>query len=129
MEINKKANTTFELVQNGRSGEIVYTSNSKCIRFYYEISGTPRFDILLAPINLRELEKPKGEVLSIEMQLEVLTDLRRWLIEKKIKSDIDLPSDISLSNEKCGWNQCNKHRINGKAYCIDHFNKTLLRNP
>jgi hypothetical protein len=117
----------FQMNSSGRSGSITYQSADKKIKVYWEMSGAPEYDILLAPIDLKEWNEPKGVKIQLEMQKDILQKLRKWTKEQKLKTDIDLPNNLEFEEKPCAWMGCNEHRLKGSAYCSGHYDENLLR--
>ena len=117
----------FQMNGSGRSGTITYASEGSRVEIYWEMSGVPQYDILLAPIDLREWTEPKGVKLQSEDQKSILRKLRKWTKERKLKTDIDLPDNLELEDKACAWMGCNERRLMGLAYCPRHYDESLLR--
>ena len=91
------------------------------------MSGVPEYDILLAPMDLKEWDEPKGVNISLERQIKILQKLRLWTKEQKLKTDIDLPINLDFEDKPCVCMGCNEHRLKGSAYCSRHYDENLLR--
>jgi len=117
----------FKMNNRGRSGSITYHSADNMIEVYWEMSGVPEYDILLAPIDLREWDEPKGVKIQLEMQIDILQKLRKWTKEQKLKTDIDRPNNSQFEDKPCAWVGCNEHRLMDSAYCDRHYDENLLR--
>jgi len=113
--------------KSGRDGIITYHEGAMSIEIYWERSGSPLYDICLATIDLREWKNPKGVKIDKEHQLEILRNLRQWLKDQNIKSNIDLHSEIETIDRRCAWRKCDQRRIKGSAYCPYHYDYNLLR--
>ena len=122
-----KNENQFKMNRSGRSGSITYQSGDKKIEIYWEMSGVPEYDILLAPIDLKEWYNPKGVKIPLEVQMQILQELRSWFKEQNLKTEIDLPYNLELEDKPCSWVGCNKHRLKGFAYCSRHYDENLLR--
>jgi len=120
-----KLNTKIEIQSHGRYGSVIYQKNSNTIELYWEMSGSKKYAILLAPLDLRKWQD-ENEI-PINEQLEILADLRCWLKRENIKTDIDLPEEIELENKVCIHSGCNETRIKNSAYCLRHYNESLLK--
>jgi len=116
----------FKMSKHGRSGTIIYQSGDNMIEIEWEKSGSTKFDILLAPMDLREWTEPKGLMISFEMQIEILQKLRSWLKDHKLKADIDSPV-FDVEDTKCIWAGCSRKRLRGFVYCNRHYDENLLR--
>lgn len=95
------------------------------MEFEWEMSGVPEKDILVAPLDLTRWDSgqeiPRGE------QTVILDHLRRWLAEKKTRSDLSRPADQIDESVTCVASGCNEPVLVGSAYCGVHFDETLLR--
>ena len=101
------------------SGPIVYREGNLSIEIPWEWSGNPNYDICFSPIELRWWDE--------EHQLKILYKLRQWLKDQNMKSTIDLPSEIEITDRSCVWANCSDRRIKGSAYCLRHYDLNLLR--
>ena len=115
------------MTRSVRNGCIIYKSDDKNLEIYWEMSGVPEYDMLLAPVDLREWKYPKDEKIPRNKHMEILHKLRDWLRDQRLKSDIDLPSRVEFADKPCGWVECNQQQVKGSAYCLDHLNEILLR--
>jgi len=52
------AGENFTLRSDGRSGVISYTYGTHSIDIPWEMSGSPRYDILVAPLDMRHWDVP-----------------------------------------------------------------------
>ncbi len=120
-------NNDFTMKSSGRCGAVIYQSGEDKIEIEWEISGVPENDILLAPMDLREWNEPKGTEIPRDKQIEILHKLRSWTKEQKLKTDIDLPLNLEFEDDPCLWVGCNEHKIKGFAYCSQHYDENLLR--
>jgi len=110
----------------GREGSIYFKEGDKLLDFEWEMSGVPRFDILLYGLNASSWTLPKGVPIPIAKQLELLTRLRVFLAGMKIKTDIDLPVDLSESKEPCMWSGCGQRSLQASMYCRHHLDLVYL---
>lgn len=117
----------FKMNTCGRCGSIIYQTADNKIEIDYEMSGVSEYDILLAPMDLREWDEPKGVSIPFETQIEILQKLRKWTKEQKIKTDIDAPKSLVSENEMCGRIRCDEHRLHSSVYCRNHYDENLLR--
>jgi hypothetical protein len=117
----------------GRDGHIVYREPPKELEMYWErgvqngIDGSRSYPVLIT-CDFRFWLKPKGEILSEQHQLAILTALRRWLSAQGACSSIDLPDDESEESINCVWRDCRNHRLSGYYYCRQHFDLSCLAN-
>jgi hypothetical protein len=109
----------------GRSGLITYRELNRELKVYWELSGSPQYDILVSPEFLSWSNTPE-ERLSEEKQLSLLFALRKWLSAQNIRSDIDQPSDLSEDASPCIWAECNGNRLRHYYYCKHHFDLSCL---
>ena len=117
----------FTMRCSGRCGVIVYHSGKREIEIEWEMSGVPEHDILLAPIDLRQWNEPKGIEIPRDKQIEILRALRSWTKAEKLRTDIDLPLRVEFEDNPCGWAGCSEPRIKDSAYCSNHYDENLLR--
>jgi hypothetical protein len=112
--------------RHGRDGYIYYVENGRLCEMYYELSCVKDYDINFFPIDLREWLNPKGTKIAVEHQLRILCNLRQWLTNENIKSSVDLPSELTITDQSCVWANCNEHKIKGFAICLHHYNLSFL---
>ena len=113
------------MTSSGRSGAIKYQNAGKSLSIGWEMAGTAKYDICIAPVDLRTWAVPKGLEIPIEKQLEILDLLREFLSKKNIRSDIQLPNQ-KLSNDVCMIAGCSSLALEGTAYCPAHFSRNML---
>jgi len=116
----------FKWISDGRDGTIVLTQDGHSLEIYWEMSGSIEYHIALAPVDLRQWQVPANSSIIEEQQLEILYQLREWLKSHKVKSDLDLPITLYKSNEICRCRGCDKKQLQDKAYCLYHYDLTLL---
>ena len=121
------AKNGFYNCYHGREGFIYYVEDGHLCEIGYESSGVKEYDIALASVDLREWERPKGMTIPRDKQLEILQELRSWLKEQKLRTRIDLRTNIEFVDRRCAWKECNEKRIKGSAYCPHHYDTNLLR--
>ena len=112
---------------SGRDGTITYSDLGRSLEIYWEMSGVPQYDILVAPLNLKQWKIPADEAIPRTKQREILEGLRSWLKSQGKRADIDRPSQIEYSSENCVWAGCSQKALRNSAYCLEHFDETLLR--
>ena len=117
----------FMLRSDGRSGVISYTCGTHAIDIPWEMSGSSRYHILVAPLDLRHWDVPTEEPIPRAQQKDILVRLRRWLASQSTRSDIDLPTQTEQSPRTCAWYGCQRMSLADSAYCPEHFDETLLR--
>lgn len=76
---------------------MVYVEDHRTLTFGWEMSGAADQHILLAPLNLNYWTSPATEKVPISKQLEILAQLRDWLTNQGIKSDIERPHSTTSS--------------------------------
>ena len=105
---------------------MVYIEDDRTLEFAWEISSSfATQPILLAPLNLNRWTTPEGERVPVSKQLEILAQLRDWLSNQGIKSDIDRPSSTT-SGKRCVWAGCTHPQLDGVVHCASHFDMMLL---
>ena len=115
----------FEMSRETRGGWMVYDEDGRTLQFQWEMSGSGGQHILLAPVNLNRWTGPADEKIPVAKQLEILAQLRDWLANQQIKSDIERPQSTS-SGQRCVWADCTNSRLDGLAHCASHFDMMLL---
>jgi hypothetical protein len=119
---------SFTFHADGRTGAISYSDGLHSIDIPWEMSGSERYDVLLAPLDLRYWRLPAREPIPHANQKDILVRLRQWLASRGARSDIDLPVESTLSSQRCAWRECQRMSVVGSAYCAEHFDETLLRS-
>jgi hypothetical protein len=92
---------SFSMTTSGRCGSFTYTEAGKILDVDWEMSGVSHYDILIAPVDLREWQFPQGEKISEDQQKIILARLRDWLAAQRFRTDIDLPQFTELSGTTC----------------------------
>jgi len=110
----------------GRDGYILYNEEERDIKIYWEASGVLKYNIIFSTLNLKKWSDTPGIEINIEKQLEILHRLRKWLKENKIKSNIEPPKKIIVTDQHCHWKNCKDNKIEGSAFCLKHFDFNLL---
>jgi hypothetical protein len=118
---------TFLLKSSGRSGTIAFEKGGHNLDICWEMSGSPEYDILLAPIDLQKWNKPIGKDIPRAEQFEILNELRLWLKGQNIKTDLDLPPTNDKECRPCICAGCNIPALEGIVYCAFHYDDMLLR--
>jgi hypothetical protein len=106
---------------SGQCGTISYCEPGKSLEVYWELSGAPQYDILVAPVDLTHWRTPADEAIPRIKQREIFAKLRRWLQSQGKRADIDPPSEIRYSSEDCVWSGCKQKALMNSAYCLEHF--------
>ena len=120
------ATGNFEGQLTGRCGFITYQESNRELRVYWEISGSPTYDILVSP-DFRAWSNASNESLSEEKQLSLLRALRSWLKAQNRRSDIDRPADLSEEPSRCLWAGCSNNKLKTYYYCRYHLDLSCLR--
>jgi hypothetical protein len=81
----------FEMSREMRGGWMIYVEDDRTLTFAWEMSGSASQHVLLAPLNLNRWTTPAGETVPVSKQLEIVAQLRDWLSNQGITSDIDRP--------------------------------------
>ena len=115
----------FKRTFQGRCGSVECADSVNVVDIDWEISGTSDYDILLAPLDLRQWKS--GTPIPKNTQHDILNELRLWLIEQNIRSDVARPRRVSNSNGFCQRSGCSKQAIDGLMYCAFHYDENLLR--
>jgi hypothetical protein len=92
-----------------------------------DLSGVSHYDILMAPVDLRQWHFPQGEKIPEDQQKIILTRLREWLAAKRLRTDVDLPQFSEVSEQPCVRAGCPNKALKGSAYCLEHLSLTALR--
>jgi len=115
----------FEFHSHGRSGDIRCSDGENVVVIMWEMSGSPDYDILLAPLDLGRWES--GAEIPRDTQHRILAELRAWLVSQKIRSDAASPPEAQESGELCRRAGCADRALTGSAYCAFHYDESLLR--
>lgn len=115
----------FEMSRDLRGGRMVYEEDGRTLEFRWEMSGAAGQHILLAPLDLDRWTAPAGERVPVAKQLEILAQLRDWLSNQQIRSDIERPPSTA-SGQRCAWVGCTDPRLDGLTHCALHFDMMLL---
>jgi hypothetical protein len=91
------------------------------------MSGSPDRDILMGPLDFAKWTSHPEQAIPEEKQLSLLSQLRRWLTDHALRSDVDLPTDISEDAAKCARLDCDRRKLRASAYCRYHFDLACLR--
>lgn len=115
----------FTSEDKGRCGYIYYREGDKMREIGWEMSGVPELDILVDGIKAT-WTIPAHVPIPIEQRLEILGRLRAFLAGRKLKTNVDLPADLSLTTERCRLLGCTQYRLRGQAYCRQHFDLSFV---
>jgi hypothetical protein len=108
-----------------RGGWMVYEEHGRTLQFSWEMAGFADHHLSLAPVNLNRWTSPAGEDVPVLKQLEILSQLRDWLSNQGIKSDLDRPQSTT-SGQRCVWAGCTHPQLDGVVHCASHFDMMLL---
>ena len=98
----------------GRSGHINYLGLDHQFSFYYEISGSPLGGI--------SISIPKDcSALAEDDRLRILTELRLWLLDQGLRSNIEAPADSTEDSQPCQIAKCDRRRLKGYYVCRRHY--------
>ena len=78
----------FHIKYHGRAGLSYYIDNGEVLEINFEMSGVPKYDILLNFDTLKGWTIPKDEPFVFKQQSEIKERLLDWLKSKRIKSDL-----------------------------------------
>lgn len=78
----------FSFHPEGRSGAILYRRGEHILELYWERSGSPEYDILISLDDLRTWKYPQVEVVSVNERNTIIEELRLWLAEKRLHTDV-----------------------------------------
>ena len=116
---------SFTMNARGRAGSIRCSDGQNVTDLDWEMSGSPEYDVLLAPLDLRSwasgAEIPRGA------QHRILAELRKWLVAQRIRSNAAPPRSNDRGPETCRRAGCSEQALVGSAYCPFHYDETLLR--
>ncbi len=115
----------FKMNARGRFGVIRCGDVENVVELEWEMSGSPEYDMLLAPLDLRHWSS--GVDIARADQHRILGQLREWLTEQGIRSDIAASRELEQSGDMCQHSGCPERAFAGSAYCAFHFDETLLR--
>lgn len=93
---------SFQLRTTGRRGEIeCREAAGRVLRIPWEMSGSPEYDLLLAPLNLSCWSSSADASIPPPKQRGILAALRHWLRSRNLRTDIDLPEDGRSAEARC----------------------------
>lgn len=104
----------------------MYHEEGRELKIRWEMSGSPECDILVCGSDFTRWANTPCEPISEEKQLALLVGFRRWLSEQKLRSDVDLPFDLSEEAARCAWLGCDGRKLHASAYCRRHFDLNCL---
>ena len=117
----------FTATFRGRDGVISYAEPPHTLQFDWEMSGSPKYDILVTA-DFRRWSSPPQVEITQEHQLHILHALRHWLRTQRLRSDIDAPTVTVDDTLPCMWRSCHRKRLAGFVYCAHHFDLSCLRS-
>jgi hypothetical protein len=115
----------FRMNAHGRCGAIRCSDGENIVDIDWEMSGSPEYDILLAPLDLRRWAS--GAEIPRDAQHRMMSQLREWLNGQGIRSDATPPRQLKQRGEVCQRSGCSQKAPSGSAYCAFHFDESLLR--
>jgi hypothetical protein len=68
---------------------MVYEEDGRTLEFRWEMSESGGQHVLLAPLNLNRWTTPVREPVPVAKQLEIVAQLRDWLSNQGMTSDLD----------------------------------------
>jgi hypothetical protein len=72
----------------GRSGFVYYREGDHVLEIYWEMSGVPQYDILIAPLEITKWTSPGDQTIPPEKRQQIVDGLRTYLLARKIRPDI-----------------------------------------
>ncbi len=81
-------NDGFYLKPDFRAGSIYYVKHNKLCQIYIEQSGVKELDILIFFDQLSHWELPIEQKISVIEKEQILVQLKSWLMEQKLRSDL-----------------------------------------
>lgn len=78
----------FYMRAQGRYGMIYYIDNGKVLEIDWEISGVPKYDILLSFDDLTTWSIPENLSITPEDKAVIRLQFQEWLKKKKIRADL-----------------------------------------
>ena len=122
----KEGGGPFRMTRSMRMGTIIFQEDERTLEIEWEFAGSNASYDLVVLGGFSNWVSPKNSSVPLPKQLEILEQLRAWLKQHRIKSSIDLPDNIEVSNGKCAWEGCNQKSLKDKYICLYHFNLVCL---
>lgn len=72
----------------GRSGFVYYREGDHVLEIYWEMSGVPEYDILIAPLDVTKRTSPADQPILPAKREQIVSGLRTYLLARKIRPDI-----------------------------------------
>jgi hypothetical protein len=72
----------------GRSGFVYYREGNHVLEIYWEMSGVPQYDILIAPLEIIRWTSPADQPIPPEKRRQIVDGLKSYLLARKIRPDI-----------------------------------------
>ena len=72
----------------GRSGFVYYRDGDHVLEIYWEMSGVPQYDILIAPLEITKWTSPADRPIPPEKRQQIIDGLKTYLLAQKIRADI-----------------------------------------
>lgn len=70
---------------------MVYEEDGRTLEFRWKMAGSGDQHVVLAPLNLHRWTTPTTETVPVSKQLDIVSQLRDWLTNQGITSDLDRP--------------------------------------
>ena len=71
----------------GRSGFVYYREGEQILEIYWEMSGVPRYDILISPSEIGNWTTPGGLAIPSLKRDQIISGLKEFLLASKIRPD------------------------------------------
>ena len=116
----------FRLTSSMRMGTITYEEPRHILEIEWEMANSSSPSDILVLGGFSQWKTPSNTPVPLPKQLEILDQLRIWLAQNEINSNIDLPQNINQSDKVCSWAGCNNPQLGDKSICLHHFNLSSL---
>jgi len=111
--------SNFSGTLKGRCGYITYIGPPCILKFYWEGSGSPDFDVLI--LGGQVTGEGPLTIPSDDERLVILEGLRSWIAGHGLRSNIDVPPDPSDDTALCLNTGCTNLRMKGFYICKRHY--------
>ena len=122
----KSDESPFRLTSSMRMGTISYEESGQMLEIEWEMGNSSSPSDILILGGFSYWKTPSNTALPVPKQLEILDQLRIWLTQNNIKSNIDLPQNINQSDKECSWAGCSNPQLGDKSICLYHFNLSCI---
>ena len=75
---------------DGRSGFVYYREGDHFLEIYWEMSGVPQYDILIAPLQITTWTCPEDGPIPAEKRQQIIDGLRTYLQAQRIRLRPDI---------------------------------------